>query len=66
MGSAVQLTPMIVVSAFAVGYSLGWVLMKGISRGGFGMEQVAARVRAAVRWFIVGHEPVEERRTEAA
>lgn len=66
MGSAVQLTPMIVVSAFAVGYSLGWVLMKRISEGGIRKQQVAARVRAAVRWFIVGHEPVEERRTEAA
>jgi hypothetical protein len=66
VGSAVQLTPMIVVSAFAVGYSLGWVLMKRISQGGLRREQVTARVRAAVRWFILGHEPVQERRAEAA
>ncbi|MGH2690401.1 MAG: hypothetical protein ACRDKW_16580 [Actinomycetota bacterium] len=65
MGGAVQLTPMIAVSAFALGYSLGWVLMKRISQGGFRRARVATRVRAAARWFIVGHEPAEERRTAA-
>jgi hypothetical protein len=56
---------MIAVSAFALGYSLGWVLMKRISQGSGRRGKAVARVRAAVRWFIVGHEPAEERRTAA-
>jgi hypothetical protein len=66
VGSAIQLTPMIAMSAFFVGYGLGWVVMKKMSQGAFRKPQAASRLRAAVRWFVVGHEPPQGRHSEAA
>jgi hypothetical protein len=57
---------MIAMSAFFVGYSLGWVVMKKMSQGAFRKPQAASRLRAAVRWFVVGREPPQGRHSEAA
>jgi len=57
--SAIGLTPMLATSAFALGYAVGWVAMKGLADGRFRRRR-AGGGRTWTDWLL-GREPSERR-----
>jgi hypothetical protein len=57
--STIGLTPMLATSAFALGYVLGWVVMKGLANGRF-RRRGAGTGRTWKDWLL-GREPPQRR-----